>query len=123
MAYGASEEFPHQILNKPFLGEKNTCCTETFLVIGPFSSKKKTLNVISYITTKFFRFLVMQKKQSQHATSKVYSFVPLQDFFKPWTDAELYAKYQLNQEEIDFIESMIKPMDISLDTESGGEHA
>ena len=50
-------------------------------------------------------------KSSQDATSKTFQFVPLQDFSKPWTDAELYAKYGLTEDEIAFIESMIKPME------------
>ena len=50
------------------------------------------------------------KKYTQDATSKVYQFVPIQDFSKPWTDEELYKKYNLTQKEIDFIESMIRPM-------------
>ena len=111
MAYGAGEQFPHQILGKPILGSKNACCTETYLNIGPFKTKIEAQNVISYITTKFFRFMVLLIKNTQHATSRVYSFVPMQDFSKPWTDEELYAKYKLTQEEIDFIESMIKPME------------
>jgi site-specific DNA-methyltransferase (adenine-specific) len=44
-------------------------------------------------------------------TQSTYSFVPLQDFSKPWTDEELYAKYGLTDEEIEFIESMIRPME------------
>ena len=67
---------------------------------------------MSYIQTRFFRFLVSLRKISQDATSKVYSFVPLQDFSRPWTDADLYAKYNLTEEEIAFIESMIRPMDL-----------
>ena len=110
-AYGAGEDFPHQILNKPFIGEPNTICTETYLVIGPFNSQIEAKNVISYINTKFFRFLVLLIKNTQDATSKVYQFVPMQDFSRPWTDEELYQKYNLSREEIDFIESMIKPMD------------
>lgn len=51
------------------------------------------------------------RKQTQHATKQVYHYVPMQDFSKPWTDEELYKKYNLSQEEIDFIESMIKPME------------
>jgi site-specific DNA-methyltransferase (adenine-specific) len=51
------------------------------------------------------------KKNTQDALAKVYSFVPLQDFSKPWTDEELYKKYKFTQEEIDFIESMIRPME------------
>ena len=111
MAYGAGEDFPHQIINKPFLGEPNTCCTETYVVIGPYANKEVADNVISYIKTRFFRFLVLLKKNTQHASSKVYSFVPLQDFSKPWTDEELYAKYGLTDDEIAFIESMIRPME------------
>ena len=54
----------------------------------------------------------MLLKNTQHALKKVYQLVPIQDFSKPWTDAELYAKYSLDEEEIAFIESMIKPMDV-----------
>ena len=110
-AYGAGEEYPHQILGKPIVAQKGTCCTETYEVIGPFDSLTIANNVSTYIGTRFFRFLVMLKKPSQHAPASVYSFVPMQDFSKPWTDAELYKKYKLTKDEIDFIESMIKPME------------
>lgn len=111
MAYGAGEDFPHQIINMPFIGEPNTCCTETYIVIGPFREKQETENVISYIKTRFFRFLVLLKKNTQHAAAKVYQFVPIQDFSHPWTDEMLYKKYNLTEEEIAFIESMIRPME------------
>ena len=110
-AYGAGEDFPHQILNKPFLGEPNTCCTETYLVIGPYATKERAENVISYIKTRFFRFLVLLKKNTQDAPSRVYSLVPLQDFSEPWTDEKLYKKYGLIEDEIAFIDSMIRPME------------
>ena len=55
--------------------------------------------------------MVLLIKTTQSAPQKVYSYVPMQDFSKPWTDEELYKKYDLSQEEIDFIESMIKPME------------
>lgn len=110
-AGSGSDSFPHQILGRPFYGAPNTASTETYLLIGPFGSKQECENVISYINTRFFRFMVLLKKPSQHATSKVYSFVPMQDFSKPWTDAELYRKYGLSEDEIAFIESMIRPMD------------
>lgn len=109
-AYNAGDDYPHQILNKPIFGDKGTCCTETYIVIGPFDSKKTTDNVLSYITTKFFRFLVSLKKISQDATQKVYEFVPQQDFSVQWTDSMLYKKYGLTEDEVSFIDSMIKPM-------------
>lgn len=110
-AYGAGEDFPHQILGKPILGRPNTCCTETYLVIGCFDDEITTQHVISYIKTKFFRFMVLLHKNTQHTSKKVYQYVPVQDFSKSWTDEELYAKYKLSQEEINFIETMIKPME------------
>ena len=111
-AGSGSDSFPHPILGRPFVGQPGTVSSETYLVIGPFESQSICENVASYIRTKFFRFLVMLKKPSQHATSKVYTFAPIQDFSKQWTDAELYAKYGLTDKEISFIESMIKPMDL-----------
>ena len=111
MAYGAGEDYPHQILNIPILGEPNTCCTETYMVIGPVKTKQEAENIISYYKTRFFRFLVMLKKNTQHAPARVYQFVPLQDFSHPWTDEMLYKKYGLTQDEIAFIESMIRPME------------
>lgn len=69
------------------------------------------MNIIQYIKTRFVRYLVSIKKKTQHAPSSVYSFVPLQDFSEPWTDEKLYAKYGLDEKEIAFIESMIRPME------------
>lgn len=109
-AGSGSDTFPHSILSKPFYGAPNTICNQTYLVIGPFDSKKICENVMSYIATKFFRFMVLQKKNAQHAMRGVYQFVPVQDFSKSWIDEELYAKYGLTDDEIGFIDSMIKPM-------------
>lgn len=120
-AYGMGDTFPIQVINKPFVGEQNSVCTETYLVIGPFNEKVIAENVVSYMKTKFFRFLVLLLKNTQHATSKVYSFVPMQDFADSsdiaWgqsisdIDKQLYKKYGLSNEEIQFIESMIRPME------------
>ena len=78
------------------------------------------MNVIKYLKTKFLRFLVLLKKNTQHATSKVYAFVPIQNFTSkgdidwsksiPEINQQLYVKYHLTDEEIAFIEKMIKPM-------------
>ena len=99
------------VLGKPFIGEEKSCCLETYLVAGVFDNVSFAENLCSYIKTKFFRFLVSLKKNTQDATAKVYSFVPMQDFSKPWTDEELYKKYGLNDKEIAFIDSMIRPME------------
>lgn len=114
-AYNAGDSIPHQIIGKPIAGEAGSACTETYIVVGPFNAPFEVDNAISYIQTKFFRFLVMLRKSSQHAASSVYAFVPQQDFSKPWTDTELYKKYGLTDDEIAFIESMIKPMELGGD--------
>jgi len=95
---------------KPFIGEPNSCCTETYLLIGPFDNKFIAENVISYMQTRFFHLLLSFKKITQDTWKKAYLYIPLQDFSEPWTDEKLYKKYELNDEEINFIESMIKPM-------------
>lgn len=112
-AGSGSDSFPHPILPEPFYGEPNSVCNESYLVIGPFANKMECENAMSYIATKFFRFLVLLKKNSQNAAKGVYQFVPIQDFSKPWTDEELYAKYNLTADEITFIESMIRPMNLN----------
>lgn len=110
-AYNAGDNYPHQIIGKPIYGAPNTCCTETYVSIGPFVDKNESENFISYLSTRFFRFMVFLSKVSQMAPAKVYQFVPLQDFSHPWTDKMLYEKYGLTDEEIAFIESMIRPME------------
>lgn len=105
------ETIPSPILWWAFIWKPNAISTETFLRIWPFKTENEANNAFSYLKTKFFRLLVWIKKQTQHTSKDTYSFVPMQDFSKPWTDEELYKKYNLSQEEIDYIETMIKPMD------------
>ena len=116
--YNGGDNFPHQIINKPILGTPGTCCTETYIFIGPFEDEITSNNVISYLQTKFVRFMISLMKNTQDALRRVYDFVPLQDFSRPWTDADLYAKYDLTDDEIAFIESMIKPMELGGDDDA-----
>lgn len=110
-AGSGSDKFPHTILGRPIIGTPNMICNQTYLYIGPLENQEQCKNLISYINTKFFRFMVMLKKNTQDAMRGTYSFVPIQDFNKSWTDAELYKKYKISAEEIKFIDSMIRPMD------------
>ena len=112
-SYGERGDLPYLVIGKPFLCDAGTVCTETYIVIGTYENEEIAKNLISYMSTKFFRFLVMLKKNTQSATRQVYEFVPMQDFTKSWTDAELYKKYGLTGDEIALIESMIRPMDLS----------
>jgi site-specific DNA-methyltransferase (adenine-specific) len=110
-AGSGSDSFPHSILGKPFVGEPKSISSWTYMYIGPFDSKEEAENVISYIRTKLFRFLVLLHKPSQDATKAVYTFVPRQDFTKAWSDHELYKKYGISGVEQSFIDSMIRPME------------
>ena len=105
------DEYPHSIVSAPIISEPNSVCTETYLVIKTVPSMEQALNLISYIKTRFFRFMMSLVKNTQNISRGSYMFVPLQDFSKPWTDEELYKKYNLSEDEIAFIESMIRPME------------
>lgn len=120
-SYGERIPINFFVVGKPFIGEPNSICTETYVAAGPFESETHAKNVIAYINSKFFRFLVLIRKPTQHLLKGVYKFVPMQDFTEksdidwsvpiPEIDKQLYKKYNLTQEEIGFIESMIKPME------------
>jgi site-specific DNA-methyltransferase (adenine-specific) len=111
-AYNGGYKYPHQILNSPILADVPSCCTETYLVCGPFKEQKNAKNFHDYLKTRFFRFMVLLRKVSQDNPKDRFTFVPMQDFSEPWTDEKLYKKYGLTQGEIAFIESMIRPMEV-----------
>ena len=90
-------------------------CTNSYIVIGEYDNPVEAGNLLDYLKTRFVRFLVLQAVSSIHISKTSFTFVPALDFSKPWTDAELYAKYNLTDEEIAFIESMIKPMELGGD--------
>ncbi|MBC7569841.1 MAG: Eco57I restriction-modification methylase domain-containing protein [Spirosoma sp.] len=89
----------------------NTICTESYLVIGAYDDRKQAENLVGYMKTKFFRFLIAQISLSQHITKDRYVYVPIQNADEEWTDEKLYTKYGLSEEEIAFIDAMIRPMD------------
>lgn len=112
---GNKDTYPHRILSTPFIGEPGSICSETYLCIGPLASKVEAESVLSYLTCKLTRLLILLHKPSQDTTRKVYTFVPKQTWDRQWTDVELYAKYGISKEEIAFIEKIVRPMDLSTD--------
>jgi site-specific DNA-methyltransferase (adenine-specific) len=86
-------------------------CTETYLVIGAYDTEIETKNLITYMRTKFFRFLVAQFMYSHHLTKSAYDFVPVLDMKTAWTDESLAERYQLTCEEREFIDSKIRSFD------------
>lgn len=112
---GNRDTYPHRILSTPFIGEPGSICSETYLCIGPFDTRNEAESALSYLTCRLTRLLILLHKPSQDTTRKVYTFVPAQAWTKPWTDAELYAKYDLNDEEVAFIEKIVRPMELTSD--------
>ncbi len=89
----------------------NEVCTETYLILDTFNTQQEAENLVSYVKTKLFRFLLLQALTSINISRDKFIFVPMLDFNKKYTSEELYKKYSLNTEEIDYIESIIKPME------------
>lgn len=112
---GNRDTYPHKILSTPFIGEPGSVCSETYLYIGPFESKAEAESALSYLTCRLTRLLILLHKPSQDTTRKVYTFVPTQTWDRKWTDEALYSKYGISQSEIEFIEKVVRPMDISTD--------
>ena len=81
------------------------------MVAGTFDTEQEARNLIAYIKTRFFRFMLLLRKSSQHIPKDVYSFIPDLPMDHKWTDEELYKRYDLSKDEIGFIEKMVKEME------------
>ena len=108
---GNMEIPPVQIFAPLKLMEPSDICTHSYLTVGNYSVKNMASNLLKYLKTKFVRFLIFQTVSGIHISKDKFRFVPIQNFNEEWTDERLYKKYRLTQEEIDFIESMIRPME------------
>jgi hypothetical protein len=109
---GNRDTYPHRIISTPFIGGPGTISSETYLCIGPFGAKNQAESVLSYLSCRLTRFLILLHKPSQDVTRKVYTFVPTQKWTKTWTDKDLYAKYSLTASEIAFVEKVVRPMNL-----------
>jgi hypothetical protein len=109
---GNKDTYPHRIISTPFIGEPGSISSWTYMYIGPFDTKSEAESVLSYLSCRLTRLLILLHKPSQHTTRKVYTFVPTQDWTRQWTDEDLYAKYGLSTGEIAFIEKVVRPMDL-----------
>lgn len=103
------------VIGKPFYGGTNSACSYSYIVVGydPIKhdySEEVFHNILGYMKTKFFRYMVSIKKKTQHNPRDTFQFVPLQNFTEQWTDAKLYAKYKLSPDEIAYIDNSINPM-------------
>lgn len=108
---GTSAAVETKFLSKPIIAGPGTACTETYLVAGRFASELEAARFATYLRTRFVRFLVSLRKTTQDAAKGVYSFVPDLPLDRDWTDAMLYDRYKLTEDEIAFIESQVADHD------------
>ena len=114
MAYGEGGEtrdYPRMIMGRPIVTPPKSACTETYLVVGAYETETEAKNLETYLKTKFLRFLVGLRKNTQHITRDRFYFVPSLSMKRTWTDKKLYTHFDLSADEIAFIESMIRPME------------
>ena len=105
-----NSEGKRRVLSKIEVLSPGTICTETYIVAGIFDNKKDAESLVSYLETKFVRFLISLLSFSHHVTKGRFSFVPHQENRIQWSDDMLIKKYELTKHEVEFIESMIMPM-------------
>lgn len=118
---GTSAAVETKFLSKPIIAGPGTACTETYLVAGRFDAEEEATRYAAYLRTRFVRFLVSLRKSTQHATRDVYAFVPDVPLDRDWTDALLYERYGLTDDEIAFIESQVAAHDDTLFDEDGAD--
>jgi site-specific DNA-methyltransferase (adenine-specific) len=114
---GNRDTYPHRIISTPFIGEPGSISSWTYMFIGPLDSKAEAESVLSYLSCRLTRLLILLHKPSQDTTRKVYTFVPTQEWTKKWTDEDLYKKYGISDSEIAFIEKVVRPMDLSAEAD------
>ncbi|MCK4947828.1 MAG: Eco57I restriction-modification methylase domain-containing protein [Candidatus Aureabacteria bacterium] len=102
-----------RVLSRVEILKPNHVCTESYIILGAFTRKQNAENCLQYVKTKFVRFLVSLLSFSQDITRERFAYVPFVNIDELWTDKKLYKKYNLTEEEIDFVESMIRPMELA----------
>lgn len=100
-----------RVFSRIEIGGPATACTETFLVAGRFGTEVEASNFAAYLRTRFVRFLVSLRTNTQDLYSERFAFVPNLPMDRTWTDAALYEKYGISAEEAAYIESIIRPME------------
>lgn len=114
MAYGEGGEardYPRMITGKPIVAPPPSACSETYIVVGAFKTKTEAENLAAFLRTKFARLLVGLRKNTQHITKERFAFVPKLPMDRSWNDASLQKHFGLTANEIEFIETIVRPME------------
>lgn len=108
---GESREYPRLIMGKPLVAAPPSACTETYIVAGAFKKRAEAENLAAFLRTRFARFLLGLRKNTQHITKERFQFVPALPMTEVWTDRKLYDHFGITSEEIAFIETIVRPME------------
>ena len=114
MAYGEGGEkrdYPRMIIGKPIVVTPPSACTETYLVAGSFDDEEQARNFSKFLKTRFCRFLVALRKNTQHITPDRFKFVPELDMKFEWDDDALFELFGISKIEQKFICSLVRPME------------
>ena len=106
-----NDGYPHKILGEPFVAEPGSCCTETYLVIASFDSEQEAENLRKYLRTKFARFMIALVKNTQNLARGGFRFLPVLNMEEEWNDEKLFSYFGINHDEIEFIDSIVRPME------------
>ncbi len=110
-AYNGGDALPHQVTGRPIVVEGNSVCTQTYMVAGVFDDLVKAENFATYLRTRFVRFLIRQRKISQHNRPDTFAFVPVLPMDEVWDDKKLFKKFGITEDEQSYIESQVRAMD------------
>jgi site-specific DNA-methyltransferase (adenine-specific) len=113
MGYGEGGEtrpYPRMILGKPIIAAPPSACTETYIIVGSFETEAEAKYLDAFLRTKFVRFLVGLRKNTQHITRDRFKFVPNLPMNKFWSDELLYDHFGLSKMDAEFIDTLVRPM-------------
>ncbi len=118
-AYGEDGEPPFRVTAAPTLVGRNTACSGTYLIVGSFDTRDQAERLDAYLRTRFVRFLVQLRMNTQDIKRDTYAFVPVLPMDRLWVDEDLYERYQLTSEEVQFIESQVRAMPLGTPVSEG----
>jgi len=100
-----------RVLSRIEIAEPGSVCSESYLVIGPFANESECQSAVSFIRTRFFRFMLSLRLLTQNISSDSFRFVPRVSFDRTWDDSKLFELFALEPAEISLIERAIRPME------------
>jgi site-specific DNA-methyltransferase (adenine-specific) len=109
---GESRDYPRMIIGKPIVVPPGSACTETYIVVGCYNTEKMAQNLATYMRSRLFRFLVGLLKNTQDTTRDRFAFVPCLPMSERWNDQKLYSHFSLTKDEIEFVEAIVRPMEV-----------